>query len=63
MKITSEQVKTLFRPLLTLILLITWIIFIARGTIYPATFGYLTGACVLEWVGERFLKRFLEMMK
>ena len=59
--ITTETIKTLFRPLLTLILLITWIIFLGKGIAYPAAFEYLTIACVGEWVGERFLKRFKEL--
>ena len=57
----AETIKTLFRPLLTLILIITWIVFIAKGIVYPPMFGYLTTACVVEWVGERFIKRIKEL--
>ena len=57
---TAEAIKTLIRPLLTLILLITWIAFIAREIVYPPMFQYLTVAAVVEWVGERALKRLKE---
>ena len=56
----TETIKTLFRPLLTLILLITWIVFIGTGVVYPAMFQYLTAGAVAEWISERALKRLKE---
>lgn len=62
-EMTTESVKTMFRPLLTLLLVITWILFIAKGIPYPPTFGWLAAGCVIEWIGERGLKRFRELTK
>lgn len=62
-QVKTETIKTLFRPLLTLLLVITWILFIALGIVYPPTFGWLTAGCVIEWIGERGLKRFRELTK
>ena len=59
----TEQIKTLFRPILTLILLITWIIFISQAITYPAMFQYLTAVAVAEWIGERAIKRIVEMKR
>ena len=56
-----EIIKTLFRPLLTLILVVTWIIFIAKGIAYPAMFQWLAAGSAGEWVLERGFKRLLEM--
>ena len=60
-KITTENIKTLFRPFLTLLLVITWIVFIAKGIVYPPMFGYLAAGSAGEWVLERGLKRLLGM--
>ncbi len=57
----AETIKTLFRPLLTLLLVVTWVIFIAKGITYPATFGWLAAGSAGEWVLERGYKRLLEM--
>ena len=59
--LSTEGVKTIFRPFLTLLLVIIWMLFIYQGIDYPKEYGYLTAACVLEWVGERFIKRIKEL--
>ena len=56
----TETIKTLFRPFLTLLLVITWIVFIAQATPYPPMFQWLSVGAVTEWVGERALKRLRE---
>mgnify|MGYP001617862196 CR=1 FL=1 len=63
---TTEQgeiIKTLFRPLLTLILVITWIVFITSAIDYPQEFKWLTLLFAGEWLTERGLKRFKELVK
>ena len=57
----AEIIKTLFRPFLTLLLVVAWIIFIAKGINYPPSFGWLAAGSAGEWVLERGWKRLLEM--
>ena len=57
----TETIKTLFRPLLTLLLVVSWIIFIAKGIVYPPMFQWLAAGSAGEWVLERGWKRLLEM--
>ena len=59
----AETIKTLFRPFLTLILVLTWIIFIAREVTYPPALQWLVIAFAGEWLTERGLKRFKELVK
>ena len=57
----AETIKTLFRPFLTLFLVATWVIFIAKGIDYPPMFQWLAAGSAGEWVLERGWKRLLEM--
>ena len=57
----TETIKPLFRPFLTLILVVTWITFIAKAVAYPPSFGWLAVGSAGEWVLERGWKRLLEM--
>ena len=60
---TTETIKTLFRPLLTLILVVTWVLFIYLAVIYPPEFKWLTLIFAGEWLTERGLKRLKELLK
>ena len=60
---TAETIKTLFRPLLTLILVVTWLVFIATDINYPPAVQWLAIIFAGEWLTERGLKRFKELVK
>lgn len=59
----AETIKTIFRPFLTLILILTWIVFIAKEVIYPPALQWLVIVFAGEWLTERGLKRFKELAK
>ena len=58
-----ETIKTLFRPVLTFVLVVTWIAFIAKEIVYPPAFQWLVIVFAGEWLTERGLKRFKELVK
>ena len=59
----ADFVRTATRPVLTVISLLAWVMFISEEIQYPPIFQWLVVAMVGEWFSERFLTRFGDMIK
>ncbi len=53
----SEFVRTATRPVLTIIGLLAWVMFIEAGVPYPSEFQWLVVGMAASWFGERALAR------
>lgn len=53
----TEVLKTLTRPVLTLIGLMAWLVFIAYEVPYPDWFQWTVIGMISSWFGERTIRR------